>query len=499
MSIPVLHDRPAGYIYLLELFGLSGIPNWHQSWVSNRNTHNVTVHDDFVNEIYRAQYWPGDGVREHLEFALKYDGTNLALLAQIFEVISQEDLAHYISFKPNGKYARKIWFFYEFITGKTLPVTDLSSGNYINALDDKKYFTIAKGEKSPRHRIINNLLGPPSFCPIVRKTKKLSSMDVAALRARCVSIISDYPSGLMRRALTYLYNKETKSSFAIEHITPNQSRIERFVDSLQLAQREDFCNKQKLIALQNRIVDPRFAEKDYRKIQNYIGQTVAFQNEIIHYISVKPEDLSPIMEGLIDSHTLMKNNNMTAIIHAAIISYGFVFLHPFEDGNGRIHRFLIHNILSLKELVPHELMFPVSAVMLKNRRDYDASLESFSRPLLQCIDYSLDEMGRMTVKQNTKVWYRYIDFTVQTEALYEFVKKTIEDELVEELNFLASYDRSKLAIQDIIDMPDRLIDLFIQVVLQNNGKLSERKRATFFNFLSDDELAALEQVMKDSR
>ena len=72
-----------------------------------------------------------------------------------------------------------------------------------------------------------------------------------------------------------------------------------------------------------------------------------------------------------------------------------MFQHPFEDGNGRIHRFLKHNILSLKELVPRRLMLPVSAAMLKNSADYDASLEAFSRPLLQLIDYQLDEMGQM--------------------------------------------------------------------------------------------------------
>ena len=31
---------------------------------------------------------------------------------------------------------------------------------------------------------------------------------------------------------------------------------------------------------------------------------------------------------------------------AAIIAFGFVFIHPFLDGNGRIHRFLIHDMLT---------------------------------------------------------------------------------------------------------------------------------------------------------
>ena len=51
--------------------------------------------------------------------------------------------------------------------------------------------------------------------------------------------------------------------------------------------------------------------------------------------------------------------------------------------------------------------------------------------------------------------------TTQAETLYQFVNKTIEEELVEELSFLANYDNTKKAIQDIIDMPDRLINRFI--------------------------------------
>ena len=68
---------------------------------------------------------------------------------------------------------------------------------------------------------------------------------------------------------------------------------------------------------------------------------------------------------------------------------------------------------------------------------------------------------------------------------------------MEELSFLANYDNTKKAVQNIIDMPDRLIDLFIQLCLQNNGSLSARKRSTHFDFLTDEELSDMEQAVKD--
>jgi hypothetical protein len=78
-----------------------------------------------------------------------------------------------------------------------------------------------------------------------------------------------------------------------------------------------------------------------------------------------------------------------------------ISIGQIEDGNGRIHRFLIHNILYLHKLLPHRLMLTASAVMLKNLADYDASLEAFSNPLLQLIDYQMDEMGQMRIENDT--------------------------------------------------------------------------------------------------
>lgn len=492
--------RLAGYTALLKRYSATdgSIPNWHRSLIATTGTHRIHSTEGFIEEIFPSKYWPGDTIGDHLEFALKYDGTNLAILAALFQEISEEDLLEYVRSKPTGKYARRLWFFYEFLTGKTLPFNDMRQGNYIDLLDSDKYFTVTRPRRVRRQRINNNLLGDRRFCPTVRRTKTVLRFEAADLPMRCRQVVSAYSAELVSRALIYLYTKETKSSFEIERVKPTPTRTMRFIQLLQLAEQEDFCQKDQLIELQNRVVDPRFRDTDYRASQNYVGETVSWQNEKIHFVGPKPGDLPGLMEGLIIAHNRMDSGNVSAVVHAAVIAYGFVFLHPFEDGNGRIHRFLIHNILARRGFTPKGVMFPISAYMLKNPSEYNSSLEVFSRQLLALVERTIDKNGHMTVHNDTAKWYRYIDMTDQAEALFRFIDQTIDTELAGELSFLASYDETKNAIRDIVDMPDRKIDLFIRFCLQNNGLLSARKRASHFTFLSDVEIVSIEQAIQSS-
>ena len=490
--------RLAGYAALVELYSVDVIPNWHRSLVATSGIHRIDSTGGVIEEVYPPIYWPGDTLGDQLEFALKYDGTNLAILASLFQEIAAEDFLGYVRSKPTGKYARRLWFLYEFLTGTSLPMDDVKRGNYIDLLDQDQYYTVTPARQVRRQRINDNLLGDGRFCPMIRRTDILQGFEAIDLTKRCRKVVSGYSPELLKRALSYLYSKETKSSFEIEHIMSNSTRTERFVALLQLAEREDFCQKTKLIDLQNRIVDPRFSDSDYRKTQNYVGEAVAWQKEKVHFACPKPEDLADLMEGLVASHKRMDEGSVSALVHAAAVAYGFVFLHPFEDGNGRIHRFLIHNVLARRGFTPEGIMFPVSAFMLKNLADYDASLEAFSRPLMALVEYSIDEEGRMTVHNDTGRWYSYVDMTSQAEALFRFIARTIDTELVEELVFLANYDEAKRAIQEIVDMPDRQIDLFIRFCLQNNGRLSRRKRASHFDFLSEGEIACMEQAMQSA-
>ena len=110
----------------------------------------------------------------------------------------------------------------------------------------------------------------------------------------------------------------------------------------------------------------------------------------------------------------------------------------------------------------------------------------------------MDSDGRMEVKNETGVHYKYIDMTATAERLFGFIQDTIENELVSELDFILDYDKTKLTIRDIVDMPDQLIDLFIRLCIENNGNLPKNKRKTKFEQLTNKEVAQMEECVRNA-
>ncbi len=106
--------RPAGYAALMERHGIRGVPNWHRSVVATTATRRVeTMADGTVRETYGPAYWPGDTDGDHLEFAIKPDGTNLAILSRLFKAMDAAALTEFVRSRPTGKYARRLWFLHE--------------------------------------------------------------------------------------------------------------------------------------------------------------------------------------------------------------------------------------------------------------------------------------------------------------------------------------------------------------------------------------------------
>lgn len=491
-----------GYAALVDFFKIKAFPHYRSSYiVSHGASYSERVNFEEAH-YYSPKYFPKDfqNPLNHLEFALKYDGLNLEILYYVFEKLESTDLEAYIRSRPTSKLARKIWYLYEFLTHRKLNIEDATGGSYTLLLNSKDYYT-GKVKRSRRHYVDDNLLGNVNFCPIVRKTPILKKFEAADLAETAKKLLAQYDSTIITRAVNYLYIKETMSSYEIEREKPDASRTQRFVTALQKADHIGMLSKQLLIDLQNIIVDPRYANTDYRSFQNYIGMQARLDTSYatIEYISPKPEDVTSLMEGLIDCFHRMMANNIHPVVIAASISFGFVFIHPFEDGNGRLHRFLIHYIFTNKGFVPFGAIFPISATILKERALYDSLLDFFSKPLMNLIDsYTIDDQGRLTVFGETALHYRYLDYTNFVEFLFQCVEKTIQTDFKNELNFIVHFDKVKKEIQEIVDMPDNRINLFIQLVLQNRGVLSGKKRESLFAKLTDDEIKIMEAVVKEN-
>jgi len=486
-----------GYKELSTRYNLEIIKPWCCSWLSSQRERKTHIENNFSEEIYAPSYDPGNNLGDHLTFALKYEGVNLEILSALFEVVEQKDLIDFIKTQPTGKYTRLVWFFYEWLTGKELPLDTLKQGNYIPALDPVKYYVLDEklSKKFKRQRVNCNLIGTVDYCPVVRKTKLLKEFEAMKLDEHAQKMIDKYPEELLYRATQYLYAKETKSSFEIERETPDKRRTARFIELLHQIEHNSI-SKSELIRLQKEIVDKRFALDDYRISQNYVGQSIAPGREIVHFAAPKPENINSMMTAWIQCAQNMLESGISPVVTAAVIGYGFVFLHPFDDGNGRLHRYLIHYALGKKHFSPPGLIFPVSATMLKNMPQYDGTLEHFSRELMQHVEYTLDDDGEMTVSNETAQFYRYQDMTFQSEGLFGFIRDTIEDELNTELEYLNVFDQARNKMREVVDMPDRKLDLFIKVCLQNHGKISKSKTSQF-SMLTSDEINKLSSIIQE--
>jgi hypothetical protein len=485
--------RPIGLVAVIEELKLSmPLPAARSSVVAGARR--SRIESGTIFEQYPKTY-ATNNLYENLKFAMRYEPIDLGVLAAAFAQIAQKDVETWVSNESTGIYARKIWYLYELLTGQALGLPDVAPTGYVDLLNPELQLT-GSSKKIKRQKINDNLLGNRNYCPLIRITDKLKSAMAEGLGKEAEEIVEDSDPLILARAISFLYTRETKSSFAIEGEVAGKSRAERFISALEHAAEFNLSDKANFVDLQNQIVDPRFAAKDWRTIQNYVGQTMRDYTEQVHFVCPKPEDAEDLMDGWMECTRRLQNSAVDPVAAAAAMAFGFVFVHPFEDGNGRIHRFLIHHELSRSGFAPPKLIFPVSAVMLRERVDYDRVLESYSKAILPFIEFTLDAQGVMTVENETSNLYRYWDATRFAEYLYSCVAETIRRDLREELGFLAVFDQALAEVMNIVDMPDRRASLLIRLILQNHGTLSKNKREKEFPELTDEEILSIESAIQ---
>jgi hypothetical protein len=480
---------PVGSAWLARQYGLGLVmPLATVSHIGGRrSTH---TEDGITRETFSEAMRPEESLRGHLTFHLKHEAPHLEFLSRLFTACDPSELVTWFSNEPTGQYVRRACFLYEWLTGKQLPLEPSAPVGYVNALDTDQVVTASpdKVVGNRRWRVRDNMPGTPAFCPIVRKTpqmRKSMELDVASLLAQ---LGHEFGEDLLMKSAVWMTLRESRSSFEIEGEADKADRIQRFAGVLarRTGQGDLPLTEAALAELQAEILGrvtslPQFG---LRSSPVFVGEVHSYQ-EIIHYVAPPPPDLRPMLEGL--ATFVDRTQGQSPVMRSAVTAFGFVYIHPLADGNGRIHRFLINDLLRRDGVVKDPMILPVSSLIASDgaeRRAYDRILEVISRPLMLSLNGQYEFGERVTypdgITSNLKftgddnarhVW-RLMDLSRHVAYLAGVVERTIKEDMREESRYMRNHARARASIKDIIEMPDAQIDRVIRSIEANKGVLS---------------------------
>jgi hypothetical protein len=500
----------AGYAWLKETFNLPVTQKLSILSQIGRDR-KTSFHDGVRHEVYRPQAKPDDTPVAHLAFALKHEGVNLEVLSRVFSVLDKQQLNDWISSEPSGQYARKAGFLYEWMTGDSLDAPTVS-GNYQPILDANEVIAATDPVKNSRWRIQDNLPGTPAFCPVIRRTDLLDLVEHYDAAERLEDMEQDYGTDMMEKSAVWLTIRESRASFAIEHEGDQKSKIHRF--ALAMGR---YCGKidaplapGALTELQENILGTSTIRPGLRQSPVFVGSGTQEMGSYVHYVAPDADDIAPMLEGL--QTFLEKTRGESPIVRAAVASFGFVFIHPMADGNGRISRFLINDTLRRDAAVPEPLLLPVSSTITKSttsRANYDKVLEAYSKPMMAQTVNDIHFGDRTTYPDGVvsdfefsgsdtlRPSWRYPDLTHQAEYLFHVVHETIEYEMRHQMQSHSAYMQARDRVKDVLEGPDEHIDRIMRSVEQNNLVVSNKLKKDF-PVLADPGLANdISQIVSD--
>lgn len=484
----------AGWAALVQALGLQAPVRW-PSCISEKHI-GGSQREEGRWRVYDKRYQPGDQFTDHLTFALRHENLDLLILKRAFIAVPKAVLEEYVRSAPTGTQTRRAWFFYEILTGQILGVEDAPNVTAVDALDVKTYFT-GKARLSKRHRVRDNLLGSSDYCPVIRRTAPLQEFAALRLAEKAAETVGQTGRHLVARAASFLLLADSRASFEIEGERAPRNRLERWGRAVLQAGKNELTLEE-IVRLHSVLIeDTRFVFPGLRPDGVFLGERDHIGDPLPEFIGARPQDLDGLSSGMLVANNRMRDDGLDPILQAAATAFGFIYLHPFQDGNGRVHRCLIHHVLAERKYTPPGMVFPVSSVMLDRIDDYRTTLQAHSGPLMDFIEWRPTAERNVEVLNDTADLYRYFDCTEAAEFLYACVRRTVEHDLPREIDFIRRHDEAMTRIMDRIEMPDRLAQNLILFIRQNNDTLSKRKREKEFSKLTDNEVQSLEKIIQD--
>jgi hypothetical protein len=240
--------------------------------------------------VFDKRYWPGDTFADHITFALRHEEIDLLVLKRSFEAVPQAEIEAIVQAAPTGKPARRAWYLYEILTGRTLDVSDTPTVVAVDLLDPEAYFT-GKPRLSKRHRVRDNLLGTGRFCPVIRRTKALTEFLALDLSAKARETVGRTGAHLVARAASFMLLADSQASFEIEGERPPRNRLERWGRAVLHAGKNRLTLDEIIRLHRVLIEDTRFVRTGLRLKGVFLGERDHHGDPLPEFIGARPDDL----------------------------------------------------------------------------------------------------------------------------------------------------------------------------------------------------------------
>jgi Fic family protein len=355
---------------------------------------------------------------------------------------------------------------------------------------------VGESRRDARWRIDFNGLGDWAFCPVVYKSPSLVKLLDKGILDQVQAFAQQIGESMLERALSWAYLSETEGSFAIEGETPAHDKATLFAALLKRAHQPRALSEDHLVELQNAVVTNPFDRAvQFRTEQNRLQRDVPGPAGVT-YVPPPPELACELMEHLMHMAN-QRRGALDPLVLAAVVSFGFVFIHPFMDGNGRLSRFLIHHCLGQSGRLPPQFLLPVSVAMKKHEAQYLQALTSFSRPARELcrVGWAGDEHYTYDWAPGADLWFRYMDLTTCVEFALTMAEAALHAHLRLEVDFLVLYDQVVRFINERYDVRSGDLTTLIVTIFQNGGVLSSNRRKRFVDRVQPQALDAIEQAV----
>lgn len=497
MFIEQKFAEPVGYEHLRRSLKLTALPPAKPAVVRP-----VTrVEDDGTHLSVPRHVAPTEGdPLHHLLFALKHEGTDLAIISQAVKHLDATRLCRALRDTPNGAYIRKACYFWEHFTGNVLEDIPVPGGVVAPVFSPNEYLTRSTKEstRDQKWRIDFNGLGTLAYSPTIRRTHRLIELLRTDILGQVDSFIEETGSELLDRALAWAYLHETEGSYALERESPPEDKARAFASLLRQAHEPRTLTEEYLVELQNAVISNPFEKAvQFRTEQNWL-KGPARGAAGVTYVPPPPDLAFELMEQL-QHMVAAPPKSIDPLVHASIASFGFVFIHPFMDGNGRLSRWLFHYSLCQSGRLKRGAILPVSIAMKRNEEAYLAALTEFSRPIRErWLVRWIDEDKYDFEFQADAALYRYWDATKCVEFGLEMALQALQRDLRQETEFLVGYDTARRAVEARFDIRSEYLSNLLVSCFQNQGTVSKNRRKQYVGNVPEAAFDAIELAVRQA-